>query len=264
MKIAVLIPSRGRATLLQSAVTGLCQRASWKHDIEIAVGCDADDPLTIGMAHILKLRGWPVTAHVAQRSASLGAIVDRLAALHPADVYCSLCDDVVPVTPNWDERIFEAWRARDAGVWWWGNARSTYAIVSEKWRQAAGRIFTDLFPFWGDDIYLLQVWRYASGEPMLKIPATLEDIAQTRTTRMRDLREWIDFFWSLQGRRLSEGQAIARRLGWPVRDRPAIDLVPSPEFAKRIDVIEATQGDQFPPTPEYLGIRARAQALMAA
>ncbi len=42
--------------------------------------------------------------------------------------------------------------------------------LSEKWRAAAaGEVFTSHFPFWWDDMWLLDVWLNSSGSPMLPL-----------------------------------------------------------------------------------------------
>jgi hypothetical protein len=166
--------------------------ASGKHEITYAVGCDSDDPKTIGMAWALRVEGYPVRANCAVRPGSLGSVHNATAAAFPADVYCALCDDVEILTPEWDDKIFQAWSKRPDAVWWWRCASGmTCAIVSEKWRAAAGRIFTDYFPFWWDDMWLLQVWNYAAGQPILKVDAWLKDCGP-QTQRMRDSRFWMN------------------------------------------------------------------------
>lgn len=265
MKISVLMPSRGRAWMLQQAILSLFARASGRIEIECVIGCDADDPRTDEMAYVMRLRGLPVRAGVAVRSPSLGGIVNTLSLAAPADVYCALCDDILVLTENWDEKVAEAWRARDDGVWWWKNVEgATYAIVSEKWRRAAGRIMTDYFPSWWDDVWLYQLWLYASGERAMLVDAELQD-RRPGTHRMRDLAKWTRFYWSREGERLKEARRIRAKLGWPaVRLKQQHRLMPNDDFMRRIGAIEEQQGDRAPPTPEYTQALARAELLMAA
>lgn len=260
MIISVLIPSRGRPLLLQDAITSLACRESGRHKIAYIVGCDDDDPATIAMAQSMGIR-----AHVAPRAPSLGGVVNALSLAAPADVYCSLYDDIVCLTPGWDARIAAAWKARRDGVWWWRNsAEATYAIVSEKWRQAAGRMFTPYFPFWWDDVWLIQVWKWAYGGEPLVLGCELDD-QSTGTTRMRDLKFWTDFFWSRSGERIAEAKKIAANLGWP---EPTFDkrfsIVSNQAYVANIPNIEAGQGEREPPTPEYLKAKAFAQSMMKA
>ena len=264
MKISVLIPSRGRPQLLQECVTSLHVRASGRHEITYAIGCDSDDHQTMAMSHVMRwAHGMPVAVHCAVRRPSLGQIANDLALAYPADIYCSLCDDIVAQTAGWDEAIAQTWRERPDGVWWWNNrTNATYAIVSEKWRAAAGRIFTDYFCFWWDDLWLLQVWKYASGEHILTANAWLDDRAPS-TQRMRDLECWAKFYWSRGEERLAEARRIAAALGWPRITAPSRrELRPDPAFARRLTVIQDHQGEKAPPTPEYVRALRRVQTIM--
>lgn len=263
MKISVLMCSRDRPVLLASAIGSLHARVSGKHEIVYVVGCDDDDPNTIALVDLIKARGLPVKAHCGPRSSSLGGLINVMAAANPADVYCSLCDDVKAITHGWDEVIHAAWLKRRDGVWWWKNsANSHYAIVSEKWRAAAGRIFTDYFPFWWDDVWLLQLWKYATGKTQQRLDVWLEDTAPA-TTRMRDLEFWTDFYWSRTPERRVEANRIRRKLGRPsIKAEPHHELAPNPDYTRRTGEIQAKQGERAPPTPEYLAAKARAESMM--
>jgi hypothetical protein len=200
------------------------------------------------------------------RTPSLGAMMNRLIEDNPADTYCCLPDDAMALTPHWDEAIDDAWKARPDGVWWWRTLAirpATYAIVSEKWRQASGKIWTEYFSFWWDDMWLMQVWRMASGGPSLAIAAVLDDQAQS-TIRMRDLRFWSDFYTRMKGKRQAQALAIARALGWPTPTLEDTACDVSPAFLKEADKIEANQGDKGPVTIEYLRAKRRAEQMMEA
>jgi hypothetical protein len=272
VKITVIIPSRGRRFQLLATIRTLQEAESGRHDVTYIVGCDSDDPATIGVCEMLRLGspvGGPVTAHCFERTGSLGAMVNQMALDLPADVYCSLCDDVLVRTKDWDDRIADAWQAKPDGVWWWKTDEkrpATYAIVSEKWRAAAGRIFTDYFPFWWDDMWLLQTWMLAHEGAWLHVDAWLED-RPARTQRMRDNRFWAEFYLSRIDERISDALRIREALGWPT----TLDIHEfarhlnklSPEFMADADAMERRQGDaDTPPTPEYLRAKARAEALM--
>lgn len=248
--------------MLAEAIGSLHARASGKHEVVYVVGCDDDDPTTSALVGLIEAKGLPVKAHVAPRSSSLGGMVNVMAAANPADVYCSLCDDVKAVTFNWDEVIHAAWLKRRDGVWWWGTKESCYAIVSHKWYAAAGRIFTDYFPFWWDDCWLIQLCMYVTGKPRQHIDAWLEDRAPA-TQRMRDLEFWTEFYWSRAGERRAEANRIRQVLGRPlIKREPHHELQRNPDFTRRIGEIQDRQGERAPPTPEYLAAKARAESLM--
>lgn len=240
---------------------------SGKHEVVYGVACDADDHVTIGTCEILKPR-LPLCHHVLERTPSLGGRVNALAANMPADVYCSIADDVLCMTPGWDDKIAEAYAERDDAVWWWSmfhKEYALYAIVSEKWRKATGHIFTEHFPYWFDDIWLLEVWVLATESPFLYVDAKLADCPKA-THRMRDLAFWHEFWHFTRPQRVKEARAIASAMGWPepqLADALAhIIGRPVQEFVDSIPKIEANQGDQGPPSIEYVKAKSRAQEIM--
>lgn len=264
MRISVLIPSRGRPEMLQEAVASLHDKASGKNEITYVIGADSDDLDTVMAAHFLRCAGIAAKTDVAERFPSLGGRVNALSLAAPADVYCSLCDDVLCLTKDWDEVIATQWRSEPDGVWWWVTQNdATFAIVSEKWRAAAGRIFTDLFPFWHDDGWLLQLWLYAKGKPGQMLDIKLQDRAPA-THRMRDMAFWSAFYWSLADERKAEANRIRDALGWPaVEHDPKLDMRRRKDADEWLARVEDRRGDKAPPTPEYLAALERAKALMA-
>lgn len=271
MRLTVIIPSRGRSYQLLATIRTLQELESGQHTVVYIVGCDADDPQTIGMGKLLmtpSIRGGQVTMRVFERTGSLGQMVNQMALDVPADVYCSLCDDMLVRTAGWDHKIAEAVEKKPDGVFWWKTDEkrpATWAIVSEPRRAAAGRMFTEHFPFWWDDIWLLSVWIMASEGPFLFIDAEAED-RPDKTMRMRDLRFWADFYASRRPERIADAKRIAKALGWKLTGiteqlAAKYDNL-APEFMDSIEAIEAGQGEREPPTPEYVAAKARAEALM--
>ena len=275
MKLTVIIPSRGRAEQLAAVIRNLRKLESEKHQVTYVIGADADDHETIGMGRLLvgpPLYGGPCGMRVFERSPSLGAMVNQMSLDVPGDVYLSLCDDVLVTTAHWDQKVAEAVEAKPDGVFWWKcdeRRAATYAIVTEKWRAASGRIFTDYFPFWWDDVWLLHVWILAAEDAWHYVDAELED-RPSATTRMRDLRFWGDFYKDRQGERMAEADRIREALGWGPRTLTGENFrlfaermcALSPEFEATAHEVEARQGEKGPPTPEYLHAKARAESLM--
>jgi hypothetical protein len=267
MRISVLMASRGRATQMVAALNSLRSQESGKNEVIYGVACDADDTVTVGTCQILKPR-MPLCHHVLERTPSLGGRINQLAEHMPADVYVSVADDTLCMTQDWDERVAEAWRANDKGVWWWTmfhKEPALYTIVSEKWRAAAGQLFTDHFPYWFDDIWLLELWVLATESPFQFVDAKLAD-CPTKTMRMRDLAFWHEFWHYTRPQRIKDAKAIAAKLG--LREPLCADILatvigrPVPEFVNSMAMIEANQGDQGPATIEYVKAKSRAQEIM--
>lgn len=242
-------------------------QASGLHKITYVIGADADDPQTIAAANILRTNVPGVESFCTVRLGSLGQMVNVMAAKYPADVYCSLCDDVEIKTPGWDEVISRHWKKKPDGLWWWRTREdrpATYAIVSHKWYEAAGgRIFTDYFPFWWDDVWLAQLWYMATGDHLWAANVWLED-KPFGTHRMRDLRFWADFYNSRRRERFEQANAIVSKLGWPINEKAweteLGDL--RDQFMRDCDKVQERQGDRRPPTSEYLKAKARAERMM--
>jgi len=219
---------------------------------------------------------------VNERGPSLGQMVNDMVEHMPADVYMSFADDVLCLTPNWDQIVAEEWEKNKKGVWWWEPALPErpvlYAIVSDEWKRAAGRVFTDYFPYWYDDLWLLSLWILATEGPMLTMPIKIMDCPMA-TTRMRDLRFWHNFYISMMPERVKRAKEIAEKLGFPqskligasvglpnlsITDALAERLCVTPqEFEESMEKIEANQGDKEPPTQSYLKAKARAEKLLA-
>ncbi len=267
MKITVILPTRGRAIQMVAALNSFKSQESGKHEVVYGVACDVDDQATIGTCQILQAR-MPLCYDVQPRTPSLGGRVNRLAELMPADVYCSTADDVLCMSKDWDESIAKEYEKNDAGVYWWTmfhKEYALYAIVSEKWRKATGRIFTEHFPYWFDDIWLLELWILSSETPFQYIEAKIADCPKA-TTRMRDLAFWHDFWHYTRPARIKEAKEIAAKLGWP--EPKTADILatvigrPVPEFVDNMAKIEAHQGDKGPPSIEYIKAKSKAQEIM--
>jgi hypothetical protein len=264
VRIAVLIPSRGRPLLLLETLLRMRGMESGAHDVQYVIGCDADDDQTVEMAMALLKGGFPVVPRIGKRQASLGGLVNLMAEKCPADVYCSLGDDVRVMTQGWDEVIGAAWRKEPDGLWWWCCSNdATFAIVSEGWRAAAGRIFTDYFPFWYDDLWLIEVQRYVLGRKGDRLDCWIADRAPG-THRMRDLAHWDAFFWSRREERKEQARMICERLGKPFVDPgDLLDLKPNAAFDDAAKAaIQDKQGAKGPPTPEYLAAFLRSNTMM--
>lgn len=261
MRISVLIPSRGRPEKLSGSLRALQALASGNHEITYAIGCDSDDPATVRACERL---GEGVRAYVLKRRGSLGQIVNILAEQTPADVYCSYADDLVMREPGWDQIIDDAWSDHPDWVLWLKatvvGAHTTYAVVPEAWRKAAGRIFTDYFPYWFDDAWLTQLWQYARGQDSwVALDVDLIDDSDGKTHRLHDYQFWERFFWERDDERLREAARIAEALGWPTVLQPEQYRVERGTMFTQEQLDYRSEGS--PRTPEYLAVLDRARVV---
>lgn len=269
MKFSVFIPSRGRVRQLAAAITSLHKLESGENQITYGVACDVDDIPTKLFCQGLQAE-ISLAYMVGERPESLGNLSNQLSELMPADVYCIFGDDLLCLTPNWDREIVRAVEKTPHGVFWWQDAFQVSALVpviTEKWRAAAGRIFTDYFPFWYDDIWLIELWCMATDQDPIFLDIVCADRPQA-TQRMRDLAFWQSFVNHSRAWRVEEAKLIAKKLRLPV---PMI----GEELSKRLteilsnapkemfDEIEKRNVvDRGEPGPAYLKAKARVEALM--
>jgi hypothetical protein len=235
----------------------------------MCVACDDDDEPTKLALRELRQSGLPVFVRVGPRPETLGSVANDLAAHWPADVYQVFGDDLMCITHGWDEILAQAVEKTPHGVFWMKSAKDQQSLVpaiTEKWRAAAGEIFTEHFPYWFDDLWLTETWVMATGDAPIYLETLVVD-RPSSTHRMRELEFWARFFYTMRQERLEQGRKIASALGFK---EPAI----SKPFAQRMDTypplsgeaatkIEASnKAETGEPSEQYLRVKARAEELM--
>ena len=270
MKISVVLPSRGRTRQLTAALISLQVLASEDHQILYGVACDDDDPATYDHLVDWKADGFRQLCILhGPRAESLGALDNMLAERMPADVYVVWGDDLMCCTEGWDRVIAEAVARVPHGVFWWQtqfNVPSLVPIITEKWRQASGTLFTEFFPYWYDDLWLWELWQFTTDAMPEFLPIMMAD-KPVGTTRMRELAFWAKFYHSMRGFRVREGIRIAEALGLP---RPKAELVVPEVFRlytemhpDMVKAVEASnKAETGPADPAYLRAKARAVAML--
>lgn len=269
MKINVLIPTRGRPLQLAAALYSLFFCASDKHEVQFCVACDDDDEPTKLALRELRQSHLPVFVRFGPRPETLGSVANDLAAHWPADVYQIFADDLMCITHGWDEILAQAVTNTPHGVFWMKSAkeqRSLVPAVTEKWRAAAGGIFTEHFPFWFDDLWLEELWVMATDEAPMELETLVVD-RPSSTHRMRELDFWAGFYYSMRQERIRHGREIAMALGFAT---PVI----GDEFARRMNAypplnksdaakIEASnKAETGEPSERYMRVKERAENLM--
>ena len=268
MKLTAIIPTRGRPHMLAGCLHTFANLQSRKHHVQYAVAVDVDDPETIVAAKELQKRYPTLSVTIFNRPPSLGEYSNRIAERVPADAYCTICDDVVCVSSKWDDAIAKELEATPKGIWWFKSDPErpvTNVIMSHAWYKAQGRIYTELFPYWYDDMWIREVVVMATGKDVPQVEgAGIVDIPMG-TTRMRDLLFWDDFFQISRPGRVAQARKIAEALGYDVTVAAKIAPVfhPNHEFRKRADDVVNIQGDKKPASPEYMIAKARAEKMLA-
>lgn len=281
---ALLINTRGNPDLLTTTVIALLRLAKRPLDLRFCVRVDQDDLPTFDA--INRLRKYCNLSYViGGRPKSLGAELNRFCHNVKADFYHVINDDVIPLTPNWDEPQV---KRRDGmlekgktpafvGCWLLpeipggGMCTPDYPIVTRQWLDAApgGDIFTNYFPFWFDDRWLQEVSMLIHGKTVQPLPIALS-ARKNLTQRMRDVTFWFNFYLSLQDERIAQAQEIADKIGVKVDIRK--DRVGMIEFMRNMhtrdrDKFDETHGrfkDKSDPDPFYLESKKEAEHILRA
>lgn len=272
MRIVVITPSRGRVFGLTAVLSTLKYLESGRHQVKYCVISDDDDPETAAFCAAAK--HIPITNRVGPRQTTMGGAINDMAeyaSSQGAEVYTVINDDVLCLSANWDQTIAEAVEKTPHGVFWWGcdpsmTQDALYPVVTEKWRKAAGGIFTDYFPFWYDDLCLAELWLMATDSEALRLDCQIID-KPVRTTRMRELRFWQQVYTKTRVLREKQARDIAGALGLPVPEctvhvsklmTARLKAVPD----EKLDEIERTQGETSAPDDAYLMAKANAEELL--
>lgn len=264
LKISVLCASRGNPEGLRTVIGALDALASGKHDIIYSIVYDEDDKSMGGF----RLANLPALINCIPRK-NLGAAWNFSANSHLADIYALVTDRAVCVTPFWDAYLADSFRKDDTRVTWWTtNAGPVIPIVPEKWRAAAGGIFTEYFPFWFDDTWLHELSAMVHGLPNFMLQAScFINKKDPVTKRMRDLRFWMDFFIAKRPERLAHAAKIRDALGLK-----APDMEPVEQWMKSNDTMweekweqwQTVMGDASVPDKTYIEAKKNAETILGA
>lgn len=269
MKIAVLIASRNRPMRLGIALRRLAATADNPDDIHVAVWLDDDDQSNSADV-VNAFTGCRVTLIQGPRPSSLGEAHNALARAIQADFYTVLADDVYPAERGWDNRLRLIHEQYAEPIYCWKHRSSdpAYPILTKRWLDAAGGVFTaDLFPYWFDDFWLGEVAEIAMGKPMLCLnPLKLTGDKGTGTPRMRELRWWYGVFHSTRFLRIAEAKAIHRALyQTDMPDRSAVIADMAKSDVRRDESADRWESEYSTATGEpdagYLAARAKAETI---
>lgn len=216
MKLLVILASRGNPKGLLSTISSLIGLAGGKHEIVIKVGIDEDDASSLAYTPTIKNIYPDVQFITVTRKPTLGEVVNELARNENADVYVPLTDRMIVLSPLWDEIIANASMHFFNHILWWTMEQGTIMpIVTKKWYEAAGQVFTEYFPFWFDDTWIAEINGFVHGSAGFALPVMLWRKPGGITKRFHDIRFWMDFFIQTRRQRFAEASEIAAKLRLP-------------------------------------------------
>jgi hypothetical protein len=272
--ISVLIPTRHRLDKLPRAVGSILAHASGP--VEILLGVDVDDTDTVAWVQ----QRADVTAVVAERPDTLGAVINRLAAAARGNLLLGLADDMEILTPRWDAEI-EGVAARVSPQ---GEPFAFYLNdptapgfpsvwgVNGTWVEICGFACAPWFPYWWGDTWIMEVGM-ASGR-LFPVPVlTGQIVGRGKTTGLHEVAWWSEFFGMTRSLRMEMAEAISRAVYPPeVRERlKAVQPQVAEEFARmqaahhtpaRAAELEAALSASGAPSERYARAKAAAVRLL--
>lgn len=274
--ISVLMPTRHRLDKMPQAVEAI--RAKAGGPVEILLGIDDDDADTIAWAQ----GRTDITAVIAPRPDTLGAVINALAAAARGNLLLGLADDMAIVTEGWDVEI-EKVAARVSPN---GQPFAFYLDdptapgfpsvwgVNRAWVTICGFACAPWFPYWWGDTWIMEVGT-ASGR-LFPVPVLTTQIAgRGKTQGLREVKWWSEFFAKLRPLRMLMADGIAEATYAPDVRRRLKDV--QPQVVEHLTRMQAEQhtderaaqmerafGSADPPSERYRRAKAAAAAIMNA
>lgn len=267
MKITVLTPSRARPLALIAVLMGLWRLRSTKHEIKFIVGADQDDEATITATRRLEME-LPVDVVTGERG-TLGHVMNRMMRMvTDADAVTDVTDRNFCITPGWDDCIAETTKLRPNRLLWWScpyDPDCTLPVIPKVWCEALQWKWSpEIFPFWWDDTWLMELDLMIFGGPSLKMQASYAG-ERGQTTRGRDFAFWFKVFAETREQRWQQAEGIAEKLEVEVQPRESLQKYFSlydTSGLQRSPIFEERFGDKRAPGVEYQRAKAAAEMLI--
>ncbi len=197
MTLSILLTARSRPELLRWTVETTLQNIR-EHDTKLIIAVDADDtPETIAAAEELELRSSCIQASILPREDTLGAKVNRVLRVAPADVYLHMVDYRPHLTPGFDTKILEAASLFPDGI---GVVYSHMAnlsfpeinAVTAGLVQRMGYFYPPYFPYWFVDHWLDDIARLIGRIAVADVKT--DGSRRPGTGDRRDTAWWATFY----------------------------------------------------------------------
>lgn len=268
--VACLITSRGNPEKLLSTCLTASTLSAKPINVRFYVRLDDDDEGSWWAIRKLN-KHVSLDVSVGPRPKALGSCVNELAAeaiSDGADYLCVLNDDVIMLTPNWDDKVrtlaqgtVSVWNPAE------GDVCFDYPIVTRGFYNAqGGKLFTDFFPFWFDDRWLQDA--IVIGAPNLVKQLHITLCARKRgTQRFRDIDFWLKHYLFMEPMRIAQAQRLSDTLGTGIDVRTDAGAVERARLLREehmkdiadLAVRYSWAEDKREPDPAYLMAKAEAE-----
>lgn len=219
MRLSINFGSRGRPEHLVKTITQVMPMVS-RDDTRVLVCIDDDDQPSIDAIKLLP-KDDRIAVSVKPREDSRGAKIDRALTEAPADLYMTGHDMAPIFTPAFDQKVINAARVFEDGI---GVVLGPMAntnfpsaqIVTQGWVDLVGHIYCHDYPFWFIDHELDDLCRMTGRYVFTDIKIGTELAFRPRkTTRLRDLVFWMDYYDMARFRRRATANKIINAIDIP-------------------------------------------------
>jgi hypothetical protein len=272
MSLSILLTARSRPELLRWTVATTVRNIQ-EMDTRLIVAADEDDtPETIATAWELAEKYHFVEVSVRPREETLGAKVNRVLTIAPADVYLHMVDYRPHLTPGFDTKILEAASLFPDGI---GVVYSHMANLSFPEINAVtaglvkhmGYFYPPYFPYWFVDHWLDDIARLIGRIAVADVQT--DGSRRPGTMDRRDVAWWATFYDAAVIHRRKMAHAIINSDEFQESEwRKKLLLSHHPlieERSKMINDSARTTRWQFPPEPvddRYRRAKSAAQAAL--
>lgn len=274
MRLTHIIPTRGRPERLHETI-GRTVPNLGRDDTRLLICVDDDDHMTIAALASLSSHGGRIVISIKPREDSRGEKYDRALTEAPADLYLLGVDTVPILTPGYDQILINGAHlfADGIGCVYGPMANSSFPTlqaITAKMADLIGYLYSHEYPFWFIDHELDDICRMTGRYTFVDVSMPPRPASQT--IRMRDVSWWCSYFDAMT----FERRKIAMKIIGSTENE-------HPEWYKSVlrtqclatehrsfsinnyvrsnaGAIESNRGEDTPPDPGYLRIKAKAEA----
>lgn len=275
--LSLIISTRGRPQLVTETVRHVLSKVR-RPDTKVLICIDDDDEATISASKRFPADKKLIIS-VRPREDSKGAKYDRALTDAPADLYMPGTDTMHIATEGFDEIMVEAAEMFPDGigcVYAKEPSISTPTILGPTARLASlmGCIYNNDYPFWFVDADLDDIARMIGRYWV--VPVNMGTIGNRggKTTRMRDLPFWLDYYDKMTLSRWLLALKIIEALDEPDWRKhmlaSSIELIVKRAYGITLEVrtratqLETERGETGPPDPGYLRALEKAKQKLVA
>lgn len=252
--ISLLVGTRSRPQVLQAFLRSLEETTVEKELIEVWIYADEDDRATLEFITTLRAApcSFPVSFVIGPSPESMGCLVNTLRQhLTSGPGILFPCNDKgLFIDLGWDVRVREVFAENPDGItmaylmdFYHGPHFGGFCLLSARWADVIGHVFTEFFPFWFDDTWINQVAMMVGRR--CRVPAIIAMQGagvRGRTLRLRNLPFWTRFFENTLEERVREAGLLRQAISPPLASSQDRSTEEADALARRFDAARHSEG----------------------